>query len=295
MISSSKIRLPVLSFVALLIGLSMSIAPVLADGTVLRSFDVPVVQQLPRAIYFPLGITFDGANLYYSQPSNDNNRIFHITTTGTVLSTLTSVDSAGALAWDGSHLWAGIFAKKGETCVPGVPGCALLFQIDVTTGSVIKTVDISSIFAADQECNAIDGLSFDLRTGTIWVSPDVGCAGAFTNPCSIGFAYQIDTSGNLLTRLKFSFGVSGVAIAGNHLWVVDRCPDNTYDQVDPSNGNIQSSFPLVKVDPRSWGESIAFDSTTFAPSCTLWAMQPYHVSDPTTFNADVVAYQAACP
>ena len=199
MVSFTTIRLFLLSCLMLLVGLSLSVAPALADGNVLRGFDAPKVFPLAAATYYPIGVTSDGTNLYYSQPANSPGAIFYITPTGTLLKTLVSVPNAGALAWDGSDLWVGLFARReGATCSPGVSGCALLYKVDPSTGNVIKTVDISQIFAADQECNVIDGLSFDPSSGTLWVSPDVGCAFAFTNNvCSIGFAYNIDTSGNL--------------------------------------------------------------------------------------------------
>jgi hypothetical protein len=294
MFSFTKIRLLLLSCLTLLVGLSLSVAPALADGNVLRSFDAPKVFPLAAATYYPIGVTSDGTNLYYSQPANSPGAIFYITPTGTLIRTLLSVPNAGALAWDGSNLWVGLFARRdGATCASGVSGCALLYKVDPSTGNVLKTVDISQIFAADQECNVIDGLSFDPSSGTLWVSPDVGCAFAFTNNvCSIGFAYNIDTSGNLIQRLQFSFGVSGVAVAAKHLYVVDRCPDFTFDQVN-SNGNVVSSSPLVKIDPGNWAESIAFDPVSFAPNCALWAVQPYNIPH-TAFAADLVAYQIGC-
>jgi hypothetical protein len=204
MFSFTKLRLLLLSCLTLLVGLSLSVAPVLADGNVLRSFDAPKVFPPGAAIYYPIGVASDGTNLYYSQPANSPGDIFYITHTGTLIRTLVSVLNAGALAWDGSNLWVGLFSKTATTCSPGVSGCALIYEVDPSTGNVIKTVDISQIFAADQECNVIDGLSFDPSSGTLWVSPDVGCAFAFTNNvCSIGFAYNVDTSGNLIQRLQF--------------------------------------------------------------------------------------------
>jgi hypothetical protein len=289
----TKIRLSLLSCLMLLVGLSLSVAPALADGNVLRSFDAPKVLPFEEATYYPIGVTSDGTNLYYSQPANTPGDIFYITPTGTLLKTLSSVPNAGALAWDGSNLWVGVFGGKNKaTCSPGVSACVLLYKVDPSTGNVIKTVDISQIFAADQECNVIDGLSFDSSSGTLWVSPDVGCAAAFTNNvCSIGFAYNVDTSGNLIQRVQYPFGVSGLAVAGTHLYVVDRCA-GFIDETGP-NGQVISSFPLVKIDPGNWVESIAFDTLSFTPTCALWAVQPYPIPN-TIFAADIVAYQIGC-
>jgi hypothetical protein len=293
MFAFTKIRLMLLSCLMLTVGLSLSVAPVLADGNLLRSFDAPTVFPLAAATYYPIGVTSDGTNLYYSQPMNSPGDIFYVTPTGTLLKTFASVPNAGALAWDGSYLWVAIFARRtGATCSPGVSGCALLYKVDPSTGNIVKAVDISQIFAADQECNVIDGLSFDASSGTLWVSPDVGCAIAFTNnPCSVGFAYNVDTSGNLIQRVQYPFGVSGVAVAGNNLYVVDRCA-GFIDETGP-NGQVISSFPLVKIDPGNWVESIAFDTVSFTPTCALWAVQPYSIPN-TIFAADIVAYQIGC-
>src|SRR5437870_2396010 len=88
---------------------------------------------------------------------------FRLVFIGALLNNLHELNQAGALAWDGSHLWVAIGAssQNGATCATGVSVCALLYQLDVSTGNVIKTLDISSIFAADQECNFIDGLDYD--------------------------------------------------------------------------------------------------------------------------------------
>ncbi len=291
MFYSSKIRLSMLSCLMLLLGLSLSVAPALADGNVLRSFEPPVILTSHVVIYFPLGITFDGTNLYYSQPATVRGDIFHITTTtGTLLNTLKAVNMAGSLAWDGSHLWVGIAAQTLVTCEPKTKGCALLSKVDVSTDTLIKTVDISSVFAADHECNFIDGLSFDPSTGSLWVSPDPGCLGR--NACSVGFVYNVDTSGKLIKRLQFPFGVSGVAVVGTHLYVVNRCA-LIINETD-TNGQIISSFPMTVINKGNWVESIGFDPVTFAPACALWAMQPYFVPS-TTFDADLVAYQIGCP
>jgi len=303
MFSYNKIRLPLLSCIVLLIGASLSVAPVLADGAVLRAFDAPKVLPPQEAFYFPIGVTFDGTNLYYSQPTQTVTRdTFHITPTGTLLNTFSSISNIGALAWDGTHLWAGEFAgsKTGASCTTGVSGCAFLYEIDVSTGNVIKTVDISAVFAPDQQCSSIDGLSYDSSTGSLWVSPDVGCNFVFTNNiCSFGFVYNVDTNGNLIRRIQFPFAVSGVAVTGKSLYVVDRCEGTSetkgfsfIDQVTPS-GQVISRFPISQVDPNTWAESIAFDPTSFAPNCAIWAVQPYSVPN-TIFAADLVAYQIGC-
>ncbi len=298
----SKLRLFFVSALLVAAISASSIASARADGNLLRGFDVPALvpfgqgARIAPAIYWPIGIAFDGKNLWYSQPCECTADIFQSTTSGALLNTLHELKQAGALAWDGSHLWVGIAASSTNTCVAGVSGCALLYQLDVSTGNVIKTLDISSIFAADQECNFIDGLDFDSSTGTLWVSPDIGCAFAFSNDaCSVGFVYNIDTSGNLLKRLKLPFGVAGVNKVGSNLYMVTcKQPDTPQRPVLKTtlDGTLISKFSTVSVSGQhESAEDLAFDPVTFAPACALWVVQDYGFP----FDASLAAYQIACP
>jgi len=291
----------VLVFALLLIGVSVlpSVAAGSTEGTLLRGFDVP--QHFSHccnpagAVYWPIGVAFSGQNLWYSQPGVASPEdIFLTTTSGVLLKTLSSINSAGAIAWDGSNLWVGIFSIS--SCSSSVSGCGLVFQVNPTTGAVVKTLDLTSIFAADNMglCNFIDGLSFDPATGTLWVSPDIGCATLFTNnPCSIGFAYNVDTSGKLLHRIQFPFGVAGVAKVGNSLYTATcgfaRGPRTIVKTT--LEGEVLSSFPTVSVSGNhESAEGLGFDPTTFAPNCALWAVQDYGDN----FDASLAAYQVAC-
>ena len=250
-------------------------------------------------IYWPIGVAFDGHNLWYSQPSNHTADIFLTTTTGHLLRTLSVVNQAGALAWDGNFLWVAIAANNpnGVTCTPGVSGCALLYQVDVVRNKVVKTLDISQIFAADQECNFIDGLSFDSSTGTLWGSPDIGCAFAFTgNACGVGFVYQITTAGKLLKRIQEPFGVAEVANAGNRLYMVSCSLPGHHGQrpvfTTRLDGSVVANFMTVSVSGnRESAEALAFDSETFNNACALWVVQDYGIP----FDASLAAYKVPCP
>jgi hypothetical protein len=83
-----------------------SVSVVRADATLLRGFDVPATAPFDNdVIYWPIGVTFDGTNFWYSQPTNNTaNSIFLTTTTGHLLRTLNVINQAGALAWDGTYL-----------------------------------------------------------------------------------------------------------------------------------------------------------------------------------------------
>ena len=301
-IEFSRIRL---SFITTLIilGVSVSaIASVRADGSVLRGFDVPAlvpfgtINKPAPAIYWPIGVTFDGRNLWYSQPCDCTSDIFQSTTSGVLTNTLHELNQAGSLAWDGNHLWVGIF---GRTCHNPNSGCVLLWQVDPVTGNVVKTLDLSAMFAADGlgGCDAISGLSYDSGKGTLWLNPNVGCSAAVNNgnPCDLGFVYNIDTSGNLLKRLQLPYGVAGVTRAGNNLYIV-TCgatvgAPNRIVLKTTLDGTIVSQFTTTSISGQNErAESIVFDPVTFAPNCTLWVVQDYGIP----FDASLAAYQVAC-
>jgi hypothetical protein len=294
-----KVRL-VLIATALIFGVSTSSIVVRADGNLLRGFDVPATVPFSQgnggvgsAIYWPIGVSFDGKNLWYSQPCDCTSDIFHATTDGVLLNTLHEVNQAGALAWDGTHLWVASATRADQTCTAGSTGCAFITEVDVTTGNPIKVIDISAVFAPDQMCGFIDGLSWDTATGTLWVSPDIGCAIAFTSdPCHIGFIYNIDTSGTLLKRLQLPYSVAGVAKVGNNLYDVTCATSPRSIYKTDLDGNVISSFSSISVSGNHESpESVAFDPVTFAPNCALWTVQDYGIP----FDASLAAYQIACP
>ncbi len=196
---------------------------------------------------------------------------------------LANVNNIGALAWDGSNLWAASFNASSTG--------AKVLEISVgATPAVLKTIGLDPIFAPDHECAIIDGLAFDSSTGTLWVSPD-----ACGNGCNFGIDYNIDTSGNLIRKIQLPFFVSGVAVAGKTLFVAHRCLPLGFDQID-LQGNVISSFPMIQVEGTfQWPENLSFDPVTFAPTCALWAMEPYQFGDRVNFDAaTLIAYHVDC-
>src|SRR5713101_2730016 len=126
----NKIRLVMLSAIMITVISVLPVVTVRADGNLLKGFDVPVTtpfgSHVLPSIYWPIGITFDGTNLWYSQPCQCTSDIFQTTTNGALLKTLTEVKEAGALAWDGTHLWVGSALERPLTCPSGSTGCAYL-------------------------------------------------------------------------------------------------------------------------------------------------------------------------
>ncbi len=262
-------------------------------GTILARFTTPM--RSVNHVYFPTGMAFDGTNLWYTDPSDTQPDIFQSTTTGTFLRSLPNlIGEAGALAWDGTNLWVATFEPHASRFNGRV------FQISVGQNpTVLKTIELNDILQPDDECGIIDGLDFDASTNTLWLSPDAGC-GPHNTFCQVGHVYQIDLSGKLVSRLEFPFAISGDAIAGNNLYIVQRC---TSPSTSPHiiykttlGGQIISGFPLVSLNGRTTvAEDIAFDSVTFAStgSCALWANE--RSGSFFTPNLALTAYDIDCP
>ena len=277
-----------------------SVTMVRADATLLRGFDVPATTPFNNdTIYWPIGVAFDGTNLWYSQPSNITASIFLTTTTGHLLRTLNVINQAGALAWDGTYLWVAEASNNvnSATCSVGVSGCAFLSQIDVHKNTVVKTVDISAVLAPDNECNFIDGLAWDSSTSSLWVSPDIGCLAPFVpNFCQVGFVYNVDTSGRLIKKIQEPFAIAGFTRVGSHLYMVTCGSRATHGQrpiiKTRLDGTPVSNFTTVSVSGnRESAESLSFDSNTFSNACALWVMQDYGIP----FDASLAAYKIPCP
>jgi len=230
-------------------------------------------------------MAFDGQNLWYSDPSDSQPDIFQTTTTGTLLRILPKVvGAAGALAWDGTNLWVASFEPVGGSRYNG-----RIWQMSVGQNpTLLKTIELNDILQPDNECGIIDGLSFDASSNTLWFSPDAGC-GPHNTFCQVGHVYQIDLSGHLVSRLEFPFAISGDEIAGNNLYIVQRCtspgtvPHIIYKTT--KSGQIITGFPLATlVSGRvTTAEDIAFDPVTFASQghCALWANERTGISNPT--------------
>jgi hypothetical protein len=297
----SRLRLLFVSALLLAAISASSVASVRADGNLLRGFDIPATvpegHNINPAIYWPTGIAFDGKNLCYSQPCDCTSDIFLTSTTSTLLNTLSEVNQAGGLAWDGSHLWVGSDLRNPFTCTTGSTQCAFLTEINVSTGFPIKVVDLSNIFAPDRECGIISGLDFDTATGTLWVAPNVGCLNPIVpNSCAVGFLYNVDTSGNLIRRVPLNLGTFGVAKVGNNLYI-SSCKTSGFAQRPiyklALDGTPISAFSTVSVSGHSENaEDVSFDSVTFAPNCALWVVQLYGFP---SFDVSLPAYQIACP
>jgi hypothetical protein len=294
-LTTNKIQILLIAGILALTIPSLPLSAHAQPGTVLARFTTPMRTTSPE--YFPVGMAFDGQNLWYSDPSDTQPDIFQTTTTGTLLRILPKVvGAAGALAWDGTNLWVASFGPaNGQSRYNG-----RIWQISVgQSPKVLKTIELNDILQADDECAIIDGLGFDASSNTLWFSPDAGCAPHNTS-CQVGHVYQIDLSGKLISRLEFPFAISGDTIVGNSLYIVQRCTNpSTVPHIiykTTLSGQIISGFPLATLVSGhvTTAESIAFDPVTFTSQahCALWANERTGIVNPTIA---LTAYEIDCP
>ncbi|MFI5370696.1 MAG: hypothetical protein ACHQ52_03990 [Candidatus Eisenbacteria bacterium] len=129
----------------------------------------------------------------------------------------------GGMAWDGSHLWIGLYF-----------GSNTLYQIDPLTCTVVHTIPAPDI--------NIGGLAWD--GSALWCLPE-----------QTGTIYRLDpTSGAILSHIPApSFGESDpnpsdIAWDGQFLWHADYGHGRIY-KLDPANGNVITSFPSPSSGP----------------------------------------------
>jgi len=251
-------------------------------GTLLRNVHLPAFANHP--IYFPVGVAFDGTNLWYSNPSTGPMDIFQISTTGTLLSTLNKQAYAGALAWDGANLWVAPFdasAKKVE-----------LYLVSVGPHpQIVKEVDITSIILGNGSCAAISGLYYNLKKDTLWVTPNACVGPGITNRNT---SYLIDTSGNLLRTISFSIPVAALTKVGDNFYVTNKGGYTTtgLQAIVQTNedGNVITSFGGA--DERN--EQTSYDPSTFAPDCALWTMHFFFNRTTNELDGNLNAYEIPC-
>src|SRR2546427_13284479 len=134
----NKIRLIILSAIMITVVLASPVVTVRADGNLLRGFDVPALTPLGQnvlpSLYWPIGVAFEGHNLWYSEPCSCTSDIFLTSTTGRLLNTLHEVNQPGGPASDRTHLWGGSFLRHPFTGTTGRTQCAVLTDVDGSTG-----------------------------------------------------------------------------------------------------------------------------------------------------------------
>ncbi|VVB91156.1 SdrD B-like domain protein [uncultured archaeon] len=207
------------------------------------------------------GVTFDGANLWYSCYSSPTDLYRADPTTGTVSASYTIEGGLGSIAYDATRnvIWA---ANGGGSSIPGE-----VYMIQLDAGK--NVISTTPKFNTGVSAGLIDGIGFDstVTPNQIYWSPD----GSTT-------IYVFDVNGNPVRSFHWtgtSCYNSGVAMGGNllfqgsdgcsHVWVVDK---NTL--APAFNFSTQ-----VAGDPNFRDEGLSCDPNTFAPVDVMWSKEAY--------------------
>lgn len=221
------------------------------SGTVLQSF-TPNPSGNGRAM------AFDPAtgHLFYTL-YDDTGNIYVTDTSGNPVTTLSTNVQFGALAWDPADglLWGGAYDGTGD-----------VYTIDPTTGAT--TLQFTFNFPADDSCDGtysgyIDGLAYDSSDSTLWLSDDGST-----------ILFHVDTSGNVLGSwtVPNSKCNSGITVANGVVWLAYMGPG--FDTPPYGFMAVSATDPttvLADIPDSGEAEGIAFDATTFAPTCALWS------------------------
>ncbi len=189
------------------------------------SFSHPgqVVSEFATPSSFPVGLTFDGTNLWMSDYKADV-LICLDPSTGKRIREIPSPGFWPAgLAWDGKYLW-NVDSKQQK-----------IFKVDPKNGSILFTVDSPT--------GNPEGLTWDGQT--LWVSD--------SRAKKIS---QIDLSDGTAVKVLTAPAqtANGLTFDGTYLWCADRLEDEIY-MLDPETGEVIIIFK----SPGPYPRGLAFD------------------------------------
>jgi DNA-binding beta-propeller fold protein YncE len=147
----------------------------------------------------------------------------------TVVGSIPAPDYAGALTWDGSSLWCGMYGPSGST----------VYELDPADGTVLSS------FTGQGDDSY--GLAWD---GTaLWQ----------LDSYNYDMLFRMNTSGGLLDSIpSITTYMAGLTWDGSYLWCAAYYdPDGWIYQIDPATGLEVHSFDAPANQP--WG--LAFDGT----------------------------------
>jgi hypothetical protein len=197
------------------------------------------------------GMAFDGQHLFYTLAGSAS--IFETDLDGDAVQAIPSPVSGGPLAWDGTALWTMDYSSPSD----------ILYRIGLD-GTVLSHCSLAEANPGDPGVAGVerfpDGLDFD--KGSLWLSNDVD-----SRP---PWVVEVDTSCRVRNEFQpptdsLGDGPSGVEVVGDGLWAA--YPRSYQVQQMTQNGTLTGvSFSTGTLQL----EDLAFDSSTFAPTCALW-------------------------
>lgn len=217
-----------------------------------------------------VGITYDGANLWYSCYNSSPDLYRADPHTGTVTASYTIAGGLGSLAYDANsnEIWAG-WGNSTDSSAANVR----LIKLDGSKNVTSNFVQ----FQAPQAlvCGLDDGLAYDGTDNTLFLSDD----------CSQTI-YHYDATGTLLGSSAWAGAAagsncynSGLGLGGNLLFQGSDGCSHVYvtDKTTPS-GPVKFDFStIVSSDPNFRDEGLTCDPNTFASQGkqVMWSKEAY--------------------
>jgi pimeloyl-ACP methyl ester carboxylesterase len=208
-----------------------------------------------------VGLTFDGANLWYSCARSTPDLFRADPHTGQVTASYTIANGLGALAYDAVHnrIFAGWATGQGQ-----------VYQVDLDAGHSVTHSSASFAAPAAVVCGLLDGMAYDGSNDTLYVSDD----------CSTTvYHYAPAPSGTLLESFAWagtSCYNSGLAL-GNQLLFEGSDGCNKVVVVDKSAPQIVKFQFSTQVagDPNFRDEGLTCDTVSFPGTQVMWSKEAY--------------------
>lgn len=246
---------------------------------------------------YPIGIAFDGANMWVVSASGANDLSEVRASDGTVLATFTVAGGANGIAFDGANIWV---TQNNNTVTK-------LRASDGTSVGTFSTGPNPNVIAFDGTNIWVTNVT--TNTVTKLRASDGAFQGTFNvglTPLGIAFdgtnIWVANFDGNTVTELRASdgatmgtFGVGsgpkGIAFDGANIWVTNQS-SNTVSKLRASDGATLGTFNV-----GSLPGGVAFDGTNMwvsnASSNTVTKLQASDGTVLGTFNAGADPFSIA--
>jgi len=266
---------PVLSLVALAILASAIFIPFLRSHTPAAHAatgdfvsEVTFSQDCQSGI--GVGITYDGANLWYSCYASTTDLLRADPTTGVVTASYSIAGGLGSLAYDVTRnaIWAG-WGNSADASAANVRLIQLDASKNVTGNSVQFSAPAALVFGLD------DGIAYDATNDSLYLSDD----GSKT-------IYHYSTTGTLLGSSTWAGAAagsscynSGLGLGGSIMYQGSDGCSHVYatDKATPSGPVLFDFSTAVASDPNFRDEGLTCDPNTFASQGkqVMWSKEAY--------------------
>lgn len=213
-----------------------------------------------------VGITYDGANLWYSCFNSTTDLYRADPNTGTVTASYTIAGGLGSLAYDITRnaIWAG-WGNSADASAANVR----LIQLDASKNVTGNSVQFSA--PAALVCGLDDGIAYDATNDSLYLSDD----------CSTTI-HHYSTTGTPLgssTWAGSSCYNSGLGLGGSILYQGSDGCSHVYatDKATPSGPVLFDFSTVVASDPNFRDEGLTCDPNTFASQGkqVMWSKEAY--------------------